>query len=225
VEHHIVPANQYRIAVDGDMAGYCSILQTNVLTQYHLLNPFKRYGQHVFQHVKQLEFVRAALVSTGDAFFLAHALDEHRQIELHAYHFQVANPYAVPDLATDLSIWRAALQDVALIQERTEDFFGDVAGAIDKGQLYVVYRGELLLGVGVIVQGQLNPDVASVGMYTLKQFRQQGIGTYLIKNLIRECQQQGLRVFAGCDYDNHGSKKTLERAGMYSYTRMLRISF
>ena len=225
VEHHIVRANQYRIAVDGDTAGYCSILQTNVLTQYYLLNPFKRYGQHVFQHVKQLECVRTALVSTGDEFFLAHALDEHRQIELHAYHFQVVTPYAVPDLAPDLSIRRAALQDVARIQERTEDFFGDVAGAIDKGQLYVVCRGERLLGVGVIERGQLNPDVASVGMYTVKEFRHQGIGTYLIKNLINECQQQGLRVFAGCDYDNHPSKKTLERAGMYPYTRMLRIGF
>jgi len=82
-----------------------------------------------------------------------------------------------------------------------------------------------LLGVGMIEQGQLNPDVASVGMYTVQEFRHQGIGTYLIQQLIHAGQQQGLRVFAGCDYANHPSKKTLERAGMYAYTRMLRISF
>lgn len=225
VEHHIVRANQYRIAVDGDTASYCSIHQTNLLTQYHLLHSFKRYGQHVFQQVKHLECVQAALVSTGDEFFLVHALDEHRDLDLHAYHFQVVNPYTVPDLAIDLSFRRAALQDVALIQGRTENFFGDVASAIAKRQLYVVCRGERLLGVGIIEQGQLNPDVASVGMYTVKEFRHQGIGTYLIKHLIHECQQRGLRVFAGCDYDNYPSKKTLERAGMYPYTRMLRISF
>ena len=43
--------------------------------------------------------------------------------------------------------------------------------------------------------------------------------------LRRECERQGVRPIAGCWYYNHRSKRTLERAGMYAPTRLLKVEF
>ena len=57
------------------------------------------------------------------------------------------------------------------------------------------------------------------------QCRGQGVGTETITLLRAECRRRALRPVAGCWYYNHASRRTLERAGMYSPTRLLRISF
>jgi GNAT superfamily N-acetyltransferase len=62
-------------------------------------------------------------------------------------------------------------------------------------------------------------------MYTAERFRRQGVGTATIALLIEECRGQGLRPVAGCWYYNHRSKQTLERAGMYSPTRLLKVEY
>jgi hypothetical protein len=39
------------------------------------------------------------------------------------------------------------------------------------------------------------------------------------------CAQQGRRPIAGCWYYNHLSKKTLEKAGLFSQTRLLKFLY
>jgi hypothetical protein len=43
--------------------------------------------------------------------------------------------------------------------------------------------------------------------------------------LIEECRRRTLRPVAGCWYYNHRSRQTLQRAGMYSSTRLLKIDY
>jgi predicted acetyltransferase len=62
-------------------------------------------------------------------------------------------------------------------------------------------------------------------MYVIEPFRQQGAGTQLIRLLIEECNKQGLHPIAGCWYYNHLSKRTLEKAGMFTQTRLFKIDF
>ena len=60
---------------------------------------------------------------------------------------------------------------------------------------------------------------------TIERFRGKGVGTATIALLRAECHRRGIRPVAGCWYYNHTSKRTLERAGMYSPTRLLRIDY
>jgi hypothetical protein len=46
-----------------------------------------------------------------------------------------------------------------------------------------------------------------------------------IAMLIEECRRRSLRPVAGCWYYNHRSRRTLQRAGMYSPTRLLKIDY
>ena len=76
-----------------------------------------------------------------------------------------------------------------------------------------------------MVKSRFYPDVASIGMYTIEPYRNSGVGTATIALLVEECARRGLRAVAGCWYYNHASKRTLERAGMVTQTRLLRIEY
>jgi len=96
-------------------------------------------------------------------------------------------------------------------------------------QLYITERATSsateCVGFGIIDQGRLVREVGSCGMFTVEAQRKQGIGPAIITHLIRRCAELGLRPIAGCWYYNHRSKKTLEKAGMFTQTRLLKISY
>src|SRR3954469_11961287 len=75
LEDHILASNHYRIAVGSSPAGFASIHEGKLITQFALDDPYKRYGQPVFALLRRLEEIQSAFVPTCDGFFLAHALD------------------------------------------------------------------------------------------------------------------------------------------------------
>ena len=86
-------------------------------------------------------------------------------------------------------------------------------------------RDEEPVGFGILVKSMLYEDVASIGMYTIERLRRVGVGTATIAMLIAECRRRSLRPVAGCWYYNHRSRQTLQRAGMYSPTRLLKVDY
>ena len=172
-----------------------------------------------------MEQVRSAFVPTCDEFFLAHALDDYRQLAKQAYFFATP-PDASEEVAIDqYSIRPAALEDAEFVRQESGDFFEQLERHITAGELFVTLRGQEPVGFGVLVKSALYQDVASIGMYTVGRFRQAGVGTATITMLIGECRRRALRPVAGCWYYNHRSRRTLQRAGMYSSTRLFKIKY
>ncbi|MFN8540183.1 MAG: hypothetical protein U0232_22225 [Thermomicrobiales bacterium] len=66
---------------------------------------------------------------------------------------------------------------------------------------------------------------ASIGMFVIERFRREGAGTATILCCKEECRRRGFRPIAGCWYYNHRSKRTLEQAGMFAGTRLLKVEF
>ena len=225
LEDHIFESNHYNILLAGQTAGFASIHQGGLVTQYSLDDSFKSYGQAVYQQLRRMEEVRAALVPTCDEFFLAHALDDYLQLHKQAYFFMAREEIIEINHDSDAKLLLASEQDVSFIKKQSGDFFDGLEKMVDLEEIYKTFRNEECVGFGVLVRSKLYYDVASIGMFTIERFRNTGIGTLTIKLLIKECRKQNLRPVAGCWYYNHVSKKTLERAGMYSRTRLLRIEY
>jgi RimJ/RimL family protein N-acetyltransferase len=225
LEEHILASNHYRIVVAGETAGFASIHEERLITQFALGEPYRRYGQALFRELREMEQVRSAFVPTCDEFFLAHALDDYRQLAKQAYFF--ATPPAVGDKgATErYSLRPAALDDADFVRQESGDFFEHLERQIAAGELFVTLRDEERVGFGILVESTLYEDVASIGMYTIERFRQAGAGTATIAMLIEECRRRSLRPVAGCWYYNHRSRRTLQRAGMDSSTRLLKIDY
>jgi GNAT superfamily N-acetyltransferase len=119
----------------------------------------------------------------------------------------------------------AGQNDIELIAHHTGDFFAPLKQRIDASELFLTLRLDNCVGFGILEQSRLYDDVASIGMFTIEEYRRMGVGIATLTMLIEECRQRGLRPIAGCTRDNHLSKKTLERAGMYSPTRLLKIGY
>jgi GNAT superfamily N-acetyltransferase len=225
LEDHILGSNHYRIVVAGEAAGFASIHEERLITQFAVSEPHKRCGQALFAELRRMEQVRSAFVPTCDEFFLAHALDDYRQLAKQAYFFATP-PHVDEPVAADLYTMRpAAMDDADLVRAESGDFFEHLERQIAAGELFVTLRGEEPVGFGILVKSTLYEDVASIGMYTIECFRQAGVGTATIAMLIEECRRRSLRPVAGCWYYNHRSRRTLERAGMYSSTRLLKIDY
>ncbi len=223
LEEHILESNHYQIEVDGAKAGFCAIHAETLITLFHVDLPYRRYAQAMFYGVRHLESVHAAFVPTGDELFLSHALDDSRQVDRQAYFFQTYPDSPPPPLEIHLRV--ATMEDTEIIRAGAGGFFDRLEDHVAQGKLYITEQRGECVGFGVIERSVLLPHVASVGMFTLPAFRRRGIGTATICGLIAECRRIGRVPIAGCWYHNHRSKQTLEAAGMYSHTRLLRVSY
>jgi GNAT superfamily N-acetyltransferase len=175
--------------------------------------------------VRKLEQVREAYVPTCDEFYLAHALDDYRLLEKQAYFFQARPAAQRPPVPPKLTHRLARTDDLTQIATLTADFFDRAEWRVADGQIYVAERDGAPFGFGVIERSMLYPAAASIGMITVEAHRGQGIGTAIIGALLDECERQKVTAIAGCWYYNHFSKKTLEKAGMFTQTRLLKISY
>ena len=225
LEDHILASNHYWIVIAGETAGFASIHEERLITQYALSAPYRRFGQAVFRELRQMEQVRAAFVPTCDEFFLAHALDDYRQLAKQAYFFATAPSVGEAVGSDRYSMRPAEMDDADFVRQESGDFFEHLERHIAAGELFVTLRGEEPVGFGILVKSTLYEDIASIGMYTIERFRQAGVGTATIAMLLAESRRRSLRPVAGCWYYNHRSRQTLQRAGMYSSTRLLKIDY
>jgi GNAT superfamily N-acetyltransferase len=225
LEDHILESSHYRIRIGDAPAGFASIHGGSLITQFRLAEPAKRWGQAVFQQLRKLESVSAAFVPTCDEFFLAHALDAYRQLEKQAYFFTAAGDAVDTALTLGYSLRPAAPVDASFIREQSGEFFQNLEQLIVAGEIFLTHRDGTDVGFGVMVKSRFYPDVASIGMYTIERYRHSGVGAATIALLMEECARRGLRPAAGCWYYNHASKRTLERAGMVTQTRLLKIHY
>ena len=223
-EDHVRASNQYRIEVGQEAVGWTAVHGELLITQFGLFSPYRHLGQRAFAQVRKLEQVQAAMTPTSDEFYLSHALDDFRTLEKQAYLFQ-HDPQAARHQSHSAQVHRQAVpKDITAIERLTGTFFDDLERRVREGQLSVACRGDDLAGFGIIEVSTLTEGVASVGMFTVAPYRHQGVGASHHRHLVDTCYACGLRPVAGCWYYNHNSKKTLERAGMVSQTRLLRVS-
>ena len=224
-EDHILEATPYIIGGSGGTIGHCCVHQGRTLTQFSLEPAHRHLGQAVFAQAKRLESVQESLVPTCDEFFLSHALDVCSSVAVQAYFFR-----HVRDVTAEASVaisyrW-ATPEDLLLIRGRCDDFFDEgLARQLADGQIAIGFAGETPVAFGVFERGRILRDCVSIGMYTVPDRRRQGIAVSTLLHLIGEAHGAGLRPIAGCGIENHASKRSLERAGMASGTRYLRVAY
>src|SRR5918994_6476667 len=117
LEDHILASNHYQIVVEGETAGFASIHEERLITQFALAEHYRWCGQTLFGELRRMEQVRSAFVPTCDEFFLAHALDDYQQLAKQAYFFATP-PGAGEAVATDrYSVRPAAMEDADFVKQ------------------------------------------------------------------------------------------------------------
>lgn len=222
LEEHILSSTFYLIHDESNDIGYYAIHNNGLLTQFYIRHANQMHAQTLFNEVLEQHALHSLFVPTCNELYLSLALDREFVMNKQAYFFQDSQMVkSERNVRSDETFRLANLDDLQQIQLTCGDFLDAYERRIAAGQLFVYYRGSDLLGIGIAEQSKLLQGMASIGMFVSEAFRQQGVGTTIIVELRKWCVQHGIRPISGCWYYNEASKKTLEKAGMVSRTRLL----
>lgn len=87
------------------------------------------------------------------------------------------------------------------------------------GEWVVEWNGRVV-GAGGL-QTHYNPPFADVHMEVVEELRGQGIGSWMVQELVNLCREQGRVPAARCEPGNQGSRRALERGGLRPCGRLL----
>lgn len=102
-------------------------------------------------------------------------------------------------------------------------FFEDIPTQIENKEIYIGTIKDEVVSFGIVERSKLYKSVGSTGMFVVEKHRIGGIGRSTIIKLIQQLKNEGVIPIAGCWYYNHNSKKTLESAGYYTQTRLIKV--
>jgi GNAT superfamily N-acetyltransferase len=224
LEEHIVSSAFYRIDDASKLIGYYAVHKDERLTQFYIRHAYLKHAQGLFKQVLDDHAVQAIFVPTCDELLSSLSLDQAEwSWDRQAYFFQDSG-VMLPELgllAEGEAFRPATMDDLRQIVQVCGDFLDAYERRIGSGEIFTYYRGSVLLGIGIAEESRLFEGLASIGMYAHEAYRQQGIGSTIIMQLRQWCTQHGIAPISGCWYYNEASKRTLEKAGMVTKTRLL----
>src|SRR5829696_7646925 len=136
LEDHILASNHYQIVVTGEPAGFASIHEERLITQFAVSEPYRQHGQDLYRELRQIEQVRSAFVPTCDEFFLAHALDDYRRLAKQAYFFATPLGVGEGEATNRYSMRPAAIADADFVRQESGDFFEHLEQHITERELF-----------------------------------------------------------------------------------------
>jgi RimJ/RimL family protein N-acetyltransferase len=228
-ETHVLESKHYKMTAGGKTCGFFAIHGGNTIWLFNVFAPYANLAQEIFHEIKKYEQVNSAMVPTGDEFLLSHCLDNYAKLEKQAYISIYTEKVIPPERVKPLALRSADVERDAKFLKKTEFFSKEELEKIQKGddslKVYIVELDGAEVGVGVMEYGRVIKDIASIGMYVKDEYRRQGIAANILQSLKLIAEEKGCRVFSGCWYYNHNSKKTMESAGAYSKSRLIKFYF
>ena len=134
----------------------------------------------------------------------------------------------MPEKTLGITLELANMEKDEEILNICHDFLESEIENIKRGideEIYIARYENKIIGFGIIEYQKIVNIYASIGMIVCEEYRQKGFGTNILNGLKNIVKAKGLQAISGCWYYNHNSKKTMESAGAYSKTRLLRVYF
>lgn len=228
-EDHVLSSNHYKITCDKETAGYFAVNGGSTVVLFNVFAPYADQAQEIFHQVKKYEQIICAMVPTGDEFFMSHCLDNFARLEKQAY-FAIYTEKEIPEERRKPLEFRAfdMERDIELLKQSglfPDSEMDKVYNRVEHMEILIAEMNGEEVGFGVIEYGRVVKDIASIGMFVHERFRRQGIAANILQGLKHIVQGKGFRAFSGCWYYNHNSKKSIESAGAYTKTRLIKFYF
>lgn len=218
----------YEIIYNKKIVGHFSVTAHKTLVEFYVLKEYYMYSEEIFKYILCSDMVADAEVSTKQHEFLSLCLDFQRGIRVSSYLFTDAmkinyklNHYK------NLCFRLAKYSDIEGLKNKCESAFeGYYEGLIANDQLFVLYDGDILLGMGEFrIIKMEHGEFGDIGMVVAPEHRRKGVGTYIITKLVEQCYKNNVSPMAGCDSENIASKNTLMKAGLKAEHRIINVKF
>ncbi len=220
-------AKGYEIRLGVQALGSCFIKEDGELVQWWMDEGSMPMAQNWMRQMLLEETVKSACVSTREPWFLSLCLEFQKSVAIESYLFESRNKCVNVDPPLEGCVFEEATeQEIKICRTISrEPFAGYYENLRENQGLFVVKTKGKIIGTGELRVDEKVPGFADLGMVTHPKFRKMGVATYVIANLLAKAKERGLQANAACDFNNTGSRKTLEKAGMMATHRMLKIRF
>lgn len=219
----------YEIIYNKKVVGHFSVNSHKTLVEFHIMKEYYAYSQEIFKYIIKSDMVEDAAVSTKQSEFLSLCLDFQKSVYVSSYLFtDTGNKKYEIDHYENISFRLAKKSDIQAINNKCEPgpWEGYYEELIENDQLFVLYEGDILLGIGEFrISKTHHRQYGDIGMVVAEEHRRKGVGTYIIIKLKEHCYRKNVKPIASCDSKNIASKNALIKAGFISDHRIIYVRF
>jgi len=196
--------DSYLLKLDGREVGYGSIKgqqikERDTVFEFYLIHPFKKLASRFFQKLIAVSEAKLIECQSND-FFLSSLLFEFSQ--------NISSDVVLFD---DHGVTEFRVRDVLFrLRKKDDDMFEHKMEPI--GEYVLEREGEVVATGGFALH--YNMPFADLYMEVRQDNRQQGLGSYILQELKKECYLSGRVPSARCHISNKASKATLIKAGL-----------
>lgn len=196
-------ADTYLFRVEGVNAGYGSVWgaddrgNRDCIFEFYLIEPYRRLGGLIFKKFCDLPAITKLEAQTNDLFQSTLVFQYGTQIQPEAILFE-------DDYRTNLSV-EGAMFRKATTADREK--MGE-----DDSEFIVEYKTEIAAFGGLMLN--YNHPFADIYMAVKENFRQLGLGSFIVQELKKVAYLNGRVPAARCNVRNEISKATLLKAGL-----------
>jgi len=195
--------DSYLIFVDGKEIGYGSIKgkdelhNRNAIFEFYILPTYQKYSSQIFSELIKSTQVPYVECQSNDLLLASMMFEFVKSISSKVILFEKSHQ-------TNLS------QPEVIFRKRRPEDIGWKKGEV--GDYVLEREGKLVADGGFLLH--YNMPFADLHMDVKSDCRRQGLGSFIVQEIIKECDLAGRVPAARCLISNAASKATLQKAGM-----------
>lgn len=229
-------ARHWLIEWDGQLSGYYVVNDEGVLLQFFVLPSYGPFSQHIFEKAIQQSTITSAIVHTNDSAFLSLCLDFQVHVSVHTYLYELQRE-VVPThpLEDDVTFHQAEPEEASRVMDFQIACLGGQehlrpwlevysANLIDRGELFVLRRGDYWIGLGEYRKSDTQENVVDVGVMVHPGERGRQWATFILALMVKNGQSDVSRIICSTTVENVAAQKAILRAGFASRNRILQVA-
>ncbi len=228
LETFIFRSDFYNITLDDLSIGYYAVCDSWVLTQFHVVDEQLPKAADILTRIIQKHGLDYALVPTGDTPLLDWSKENYARSEVRTLSYTESDADVPPPEYPREMLSLVKPEDWERVHRATDNLFDVYGKQLDDDMLYEIYEfkdGDEVLGYGLREEVRLFPGYQEIGVFTMPNHRQYGVGRSILLHLKDICHEAGKKVLTGCWFYNRKAKSALNSAGFEQVSQIKRVYF
>lgn len=222
-------ANTYLICYGAERIGFTSVDAEQQLLRYYLPEHQLHHAAASSKALISELGVSKAVISSGDPNAMTALMSVQHRVSVHSFLFQHAKVTELPPIDGLVSL--ASAGDLDTLCEYFHRSMGApkpwlkgyVSERISRQELFVFYIDEQIAGTFEVRRHSYHEEVVELGMVVAADFRNGGLGTYLLHLATKKALAMGKVPICSCESNNPGSYKAIIKNGFVAKYQMLEL--
>jgi GNAT superfamily N-acetyltransferase len=219
-------ADSLLVSVDITEVGYLLMLDSTIL-EFYVIDEYLAHSDEIFIKALSDFNIKNSIAKSFDFLIMSISLTHSKSSIVEGCLFRdfIGNEI---EANARISHRLATINDFEMLKNHMEEVFDheqEILDVLHQDGMNIYSIDEKMIGYGIFQRSIEGRNSFDIGMYVVPDERKKGYGSYIINDLRLLCKQNGWYPTLGCDINNIGSRKTLEKAGFVSKHRIVEFTF